>query len=382
MNNPTFRDFRVKDLFLIERGQTKYIRRYYQENPGVYPVYSASTFEESIAGWIDSYDFDQECLTWTTNGYAGHVFSRSGRFSATRDVGILIARPDIADRLFLSYFVPALTTAFRAAAIGRFKEKGEADYTKLATRMAADVFVSVPVDNNGKPDLEAQREIADRFEVVARAQKKLMAMADHLKSLNITYPHIEAPTAEFPVSELFEKPSRGNGQLTQAYIRSHPGPYPVFSGSSVREEVAGYIDTFSFEGPCITWAADGYAGHAFEREGRFNANSHCGILRLRDEFRDLVYLPYVEVFLTPILLDIAVGRYRDDGSPDYTRVTTEMVEHCRLLLPTNDEGEPDIARQRIIADRMVRLHQGKERIVRLLQYHSKMKVNVAGLEAA
>ncbi|WP_367699049.1 restriction endonuclease subunit S, partial [Helicobacter pylori] len=43
-----------------------------------------------MLGFIDTYDFDGEFLTWTTDGaYAGSVFYRNGRFSITNVCGLL-----------------------------------------------------------------------------------------------------------------------------------------------------------------------------------------------------------------------------------------------------------------------------------------------------
>ncbi|WP_420704346.1 restriction endonuclease subunit S [Mesomycoplasma hyorhinis] len=42
-----------------------------QNNPGKYPVYSSQTTNNGTMGYISSYKYDLECLTWTTRGYAG-----------------------------------------------------------------------------------------------------------------------------------------------------------------------------------------------------------------------------------------------------------------------------------------------------------------------
>jgi type I restriction enzyme S subunit len=67
------------------------------ENPGEYPVYSSQTENDGIMGFLDSYDFEGNYLTWTTDGAkAGTVFRRSDRFNCTNVCGTLKAsRPDI-----------------------------------------------------------------------------------------------------------------------------------------------------------------------------------------------------------------------------------------------------------------------------------------------
>ncbi|WP_430911152.1 restriction endonuclease subunit S [Methylobacterium sp. sgz302541] len=72
------RQFAVSELFNVFRGNSKYIKTYYREHPGPYPVYSASADPSLVHGTVDGYDFDGRYLTWTTNGYAGFTFVREG----------------------------------------------------------------------------------------------------------------------------------------------------------------------------------------------------------------------------------------------------------------------------------------------------------------
>lgn len=58
--------------------------------PGPYPIYSSQTANDGIMGFIDTYDFDGDYLTWTTDGAkAGTVFRRSGKFNCTNVCGTL-----------------------------------------------------------------------------------------------------------------------------------------------------------------------------------------------------------------------------------------------------------------------------------------------------
>ena len=53
-------------------------------NSGNYPVYSSQTENEGIMGYLNTYDFEGEYVTWTTDGAnAGTVFYRKGKFNCT-----------------------------------------------------------------------------------------------------------------------------------------------------------------------------------------------------------------------------------------------------------------------------------------------------------
>ena len=75
-----------KKYFAIGRGrviaQTELIE------DGVYPVYSSQTKDEGCLGHINTFDFEGEYITWTTDGVnAGTVFlpcMRQGKFNCTK----------------------------------------------------------------------------------------------------------------------------------------------------------------------------------------------------------------------------------------------------------------------------------------------------------
>ncbi|WP_215740032.1 restriction endonuclease subunit S, partial [Mesomycoplasma hyorhinis] len=75
-------------MFFIDTGNSKLTKQYIKQNLGKYPVYSSQTENNGIIGYINTYDFDGEFITWTQDGNAGKVFYRNGRFNASNS-GIL-----------------------------------------------------------------------------------------------------------------------------------------------------------------------------------------------------------------------------------------------------------------------------------------------------
>jgi hypothetical protein len=69
------------DLFDIQKGKAKYTRRYENLNKGEYPVFSASNNEPLT--FVNTFDYDGEFLTWSTNGFAGYMKIISGNFPLT-----------------------------------------------------------------------------------------------------------------------------------------------------------------------------------------------------------------------------------------------------------------------------------------------------------
>ncbi len=66
-----------------------------------YPVFSSQTSNNGVMGYLGSYDFEGDYVTWTTDGAnAGTVFSRSGRFNCTNVCGTI--KPYFGDHRFIA----------------------------------------------------------------------------------------------------------------------------------------------------------------------------------------------------------------------------------------------------------------------------------------
>ena len=79
---------KVNYLFRIGRGRV--IAQTELNESGTYPVYSSQTKNNGCLGYIDTFDFDIDQLTWTTDGAnAGTVFLRTGKHNCTNVCGTL-----------------------------------------------------------------------------------------------------------------------------------------------------------------------------------------------------------------------------------------------------------------------------------------------------
>jgi type I restriction enzyme S subunit len=84
-----WRELEVRDAFDIGRGRV-ISKPEIKEQTGIYPVYSSQSTDKGKMGAINTYDFDGEYITWTTDGaYAGTVFHRNGKFNCTNVCGTL-----------------------------------------------------------------------------------------------------------------------------------------------------------------------------------------------------------------------------------------------------------------------------------------------------
>jgi hypothetical protein len=65
----------LSKLFEIKKGSSKYTKQYIHKHLGVYPVYSSQTTNSGEIGLIDTFDYDEECFTWTTDGLMRELYS-------------------------------------------------------------------------------------------------------------------------------------------------------------------------------------------------------------------------------------------------------------------------------------------------------------------
>jgi type I restriction enzyme S subunit len=86
-------DWRIKtieQIATVGRGRVishKEIARSFDPR---YPVYSSQTSNDGVMGYLDTFEFEGDYITWTTDGaHAGTVFYRSGRFNCTNVCGTI-----------------------------------------------------------------------------------------------------------------------------------------------------------------------------------------------------------------------------------------------------------------------------------------------------
>lgn len=105
-------------------------------NAGEYPVYSSQTADDGVFGRINTYDYDGEYITWTTDGAnAGSIFYRNGKFSITNVCGLLKVKVKDVNTKFLAYMLATVAKKYVSAGMGN---------PKLMSNVMANVQVSIP----------------------------------------------------------------------------------------------------------------------------------------------------------------------------------------------------------------------------------------------
>lgn len=115
--------YKIKHFFNVLRGRV--ISVLDLEDDGKYPVYSSQTENNGCFGYLNTYDYEGEAITWTTDGAkAGTVFYRNGKYNCTNVCGILQKKKNIAfetDIKFLTHAISMVAEQNKRADINGFK---------------------------------------------------------------------------------------------------------------------------------------------------------------------------------------------------------------------------------------------------------------------
>lgn len=102
-----------KISYFFEIGRGRVISELELNSDAPYPVYSSQTKNDGCLGFIDTYDFDDNILTWTTDGAnAGTVFIRSGKFNCTNVCGTLKPKVNV-DLKYYLYYLQTMTPFYK-----------------------------------------------------------------------------------------------------------------------------------------------------------------------------------------------------------------------------------------------------------------------------
>lgn len=180
LNDNDFKEIEINSIFNFQRGRV-ISKDYLHKNLGKYPVYSSNTKDEGVFGYINSYDFDCEGISWTTDGiYAGTTFYRNGKFSITNVCGLMTLKDEFKNNLFLPFLNEIID--FRKIATGT-------DNKKVMTNVVlnSNILLKIPVNSKGEFDLEAQKEIAEKYRKIEQIKKNISAELDKIANIEIDY---------------------------------------------------------------------------------------------------------------------------------------------------------------------------------------------------
>ena len=362
-----FLEIPITQVFDIVRGDGKYTRSYVHEHTGENPLYSGNTFGPFAQ--IDSYDYNVPALTWAIDGLAGYMMIHRSPFSATNHRGILLLKDTNIDLEYAKY---TLEPIFRELKKGRQGDNGENEYTSLPPFMIQSVKFAVPVDHDGEPWLEKQKEIAAGYVTLEQTKETVVEQIANLSQVSVV-PNCDEYAIEYlPLSELFDT-IKGKSKYTKKYGNLHSGPYPVYSASS--QGTLTHLDTYDYDGRYMTWSTNGFAGTILILNGKFSINGDRGILVPKNGRQDLDF-DYMKFTLEPIFRELAKGRKGDNGEDEFTKLYPSMLSDIMVPIPVDCKGNISLLLQKEIAQKFISVQNSQKEIIEKLDALISKKISM------
>ncbi|PIB28498.1 hypothetical protein BFP78_15650 [Gaetbulibacter sp. 5U11] len=344
----TYSTFKLKDLFSIERGKSKYTKKYGNQNKGEYPVYSASN--NAPLTYINTFDFNGEYLTWATNGFAGYIKLINGKFSFNADRGLL---QPLRNNINIIYVKNIIEPILRGLAKGRKGEKGQDEFTKVYPSMIENVEIKMPISKNGEFDVIAQNELVQKILFIEELKNKIDNYKNQLKNIVVEVQN-EFNCKSIKIYDLFE--ILGEENLTKTHINSNKGKFPVYSGQIENGGIFGFLNSYKYDETILTWVTYGNSGHILKRSGKFNiGRNNCG-LRPKNESINLDYIKYIA---QPIFIENVKGEKQKS-------LPQSIVKNLEIPIPIKKDGTYDFEIQSLIAEKYMKIDIVKKEIAKEL----------------
>ncbi|AKM33876.1 TPA: restriction endonuclease subunit S [Escherichia coli] len=155
------------EVSALRRGRVM-SKGYLTENFGPYPVYSSQTANNGKIGSINTFDFDGEYISWTTDGAnAGTMFYRTGKFSITNVCGLITLKSKYSlIYKFLFYWLTIEAKKHVYSGMGN---------PKLMSHQVENIPVPIPCPDNPEKSLAIQSEIVRILDTFSALTAELTA---------------------------------------------------------------------------------------------------------------------------------------------------------------------------------------------------------------
>ena len=235
----------------LNRGRVM-SKTYLADNIGEYPVYSSQTANNGEIGKINTFDFEGEFITWTTDGAnAGTVFYRNEKFSITNVCGLITLKYDYLTYKFLFYWLSIQAKKHVYSGMGNPK--------LMSNQMEK---IQIPI-----PPLSVQSQIVQILDTFTELTAELTAELSMRQKQYHYYRDLllsehELAKVGFEWKSLGEVAKIKHGK---DWKKLAIGDIPVYGSGGIM----GYVDTFSYDKPSVLIPRKGSITNLFYVETPF-----------------------------------------------------------------------------------------------------------------
>lgn len=116
--------------------------------------------------------------------------------------------------------------------------------------------------------------------------------------------------------------------ISKNELRENEGEYPVYSSQTLNDGIFGKINTYDFNGEYVQWTTDGAnAGSIFYRNGKFSVTNVCGLLKVKDEYKDKLNTNFLNYILGN------VSKNYVNYATSNPKLMSNVVEKIKVAVP-------------------------------------------------
>ena len=307
----------VENICEISRGKV-ISKDFIKENYGEYPVYSSQTENNGVLGWISTFDYDGEYLTWTTDGAnAGTVFYRKGRFNITNVCGLLKPKNSEINIRYLYFALKLVAKKYVVQGMGNPKlmsnvmgkikipvppldvQNRIADVLDNFEKICSDLNIGLPAEIEAR---QKQYEYyRDKLLTFAETGNTILSRAEQSRALIKLLQYVFG-YAVVTLEDIAENCDSMRKPVTSG--KREAGEYPYYGASGIVDYVKDYI----FDGDYLLVSEDGAnllarsTPIAFSISGKNWVNNHAHVLKFdRYETRRFVEFYLNSIDLAPYI---------------------------------------------------------------------------------
>ena len=226
-------------------------KEYLANNLGDYPVYSSQTVNNGEIGKINSFDFDGEFVSWTTDGAnAGTVFYRSGKFSITNVCGLIKIQNNLElNYKFLFYWLSIEAKNHVYSGMGN---------PKLMSHQMEKILIPIP-------PLSVQTEIVKILDALTALTSELTLRRkqyEYYREKLLSFDSLEQLNMGGAKKKLIDVAKIKNGK---DWKHLGEGDIPIYGSGGIM----GYVDTYSYDKPTVLIPRKGTITNIFYLEEPF-----------------------------------------------------------------------------------------------------------------
>jgi hypothetical protein len=325
---------KIFDLSISKTNDSNFTKAFIHQNRGKIPVYGATKIS-NYAGYgyikegLQGILYFKDCLTFNIDGSIG-CFFRNGDFSLSEKVIPLYVKNQYQYTIDSQYIANIIKIACNNYGFG-FNLKPN-------RKRISELILKIPITQTGEFDLQKQKEIAKRFELIEKMQNRITEAYDVVKRVNVVIDLTSIVTKDIFIEDIFDILTTKKQKIKSIY-KTDKYSIPVYSAQTTNYGIVGYTDIADFyadsKNKLITFGD--HTRKFFIRNSYFSTTDNVKVLKLKEEFEGRIDIEYFIFNADRLIANIGYARHWSEA-----KITA-------IPMPIDYDGNYDVDTQKQIA---------------------------------